>query len=176
MVYLIVGLMLRIMIWVVKGLSFINKIGTFLSVLQYTIHVFRVIEKWLCINGVGVECHLFETITILRTALWFSHRMCSVRTTVVKYHYYNPKQIDQSITIQWMTWWCNTVSWTYCFKNTLRHVTTKFAHMNGHWKAYNYPSWHVSTASSSCGTGQTRCGGQLGHVHNEYSIVEARYA
>ena len=45
MVYLIVGLMLRIMIWVVKGLSFINKIGTFLSVLQYTIHVFRVIEK-----------------------------------------------------------------------------------------------------------------------------------
>ena len=137
MVYLIVGLMLRIMIWVVKGLSFINKIGTFLSVLQYTIHVFRVIEKWLCINGVGVECHLFETITILRTALWFSHRMCSVRTIVVKYHYYNPKQIDQSITIQWMTWWCNTVSWTYCFKNTLRHVTTKFAHMNGHWKAYD---------------------------------------
>ena len=21
---------------------------------------------------------------------------------------------------------------------TLRHVTTKFAHMNGHWKAYNF--------------------------------------
>ena len=23
------------------------------------------------------------------------------------------------------------------FEYTLRHVTTKFAHMNGHWKAYN---------------------------------------
>ena len=27
------------------------------------------------------------------------------------------------------------------FEYTLRHVTTKFAHMNGHWKVYNF--WKV---------------------------------
>ena len=26
---------------------------------------------------------------------------------------------------------------TTVFEYTLRHVTAKFAHMNGHWKAYN---------------------------------------